>query len=148
MLFYCFQITHHQNLLQMNATNYPLKNAVKVTLVILLLCAHFFADAQFLPSCSAPLEAMTAKYWQYRDNFNKHFVLNDRDSSGCVGDGIGQQTGDSCTFSKAGYGLPATSIVQVPDGAWGMRDRNPAPDENQTFKDADCAEGGPSPGTH
>jgi hypothetical protein len=40
-------------------------------------------------SCSAPLEAMTAKYWQYRDNFNKHFILNDRDSSGCVGDGIG-----------------------------------------------------------
>ncbi|MCW5921824.1 MAG: hypothetical protein KIS77_05730 [Saprospiraceae bacterium] len=58
-------------------------------------------------NCSAPFEAMTAKYWQYRDNFNRHFILHDRDSSGCVGDGIGQDTSNSCEFSKAGYGLPA-----------------------------------------
>lgn len=119
----------------------------RVTLAT-LLSLSLSVSMSYAQSCSATLEATTAKYWQYRDNFNKHFILHDRDSSGCVGDGIGQDTSDSCEFSKAGYGLPATSIVQVPDGAWGMRDRNPSPNKDQTFKDADCAEDGPSPGTH
>ncbi|MCE7926692.1 MAG: T9SS C-terminal target domain-containing protein [Haliscomenobacteraceae bacterium CHB4] len=113
-----------------------------------LLTSTTTAIESVAQQCSAPLEAMTAKYWQYRENFNQHFILLDRDSTGCVGDGIGQQSGDSCEFSKAGYSLPATSIVQVPDGAWGMRDRNPEPNEDQTFKNGTCADAGPSPGTH
>jgi hypothetical protein len=68
--------------------------------------------------------AITAKYWQYRQNLNKHFVATDRDPSGCVNDGIGQDATDSCKFSKAGYGLPATSIVQTPNGRFGLGSRS------------------------
>jgi hypothetical protein len=37
-------------------------------------------------------EAITAKYWQYRERFNKHFVMIDRKVDGCIGNGI---TGDA-----------------------------------------------------
>lgn len=128
----------------MNLTNYPLKNAAKATSTLLLFCTCFFTNAQILP-CSAPPEAMTAKYWQYRENFNNHFILNDRDPSGCVGDGIGQQSGNSCEFSKAGYGLPATGIVMSPNGGRGMNDRNDNVLYPQWY-DQDCAEDVSNPG--
>ena len=57
-------------------------------------------------------EAITAKYWQYRKDFNKHFIVQDRDSSGCIHDGIGQDTSNRCFCEKEGYGLPATSYIQ------------------------------------
>ncbi|MCC6281898.1 MAG: T9SS type A sorting domain-containing protein [Saprospiraceae bacterium] len=96
-------------------------------------------------NCS--VDAITAKYWQYRQNLNKHFVLNDIDSSGCIGDGIGlSSTPEDCTFSKSGYGLPATSIIISYDGGSGMFDRNG--DTSSVWYDAGCAEAGPDSGTH
>jgi len=29
------------------------------------------------------------KYWQYMDRFHRTFIVQDRDSSGCINDGIG-----------------------------------------------------------
>ena len=44
--------------------------------------------------------------------------------------------------------MPAMSIIQAPDDAWGMGPSKPPPNDDQTFKDATCADAGPSPGTH
>jgi hypothetical protein len=97
-------------------------------------------------SCSR--ESITGKYWQYRKNLNKHFVLIDRDPvTGCVGDGIGQDASDPCKCSKSGRSLPATSIDQKPDGSHGMGDRNNENDYPDWYDPA-CADAGPSPGTH
>lgn len=68
----------------------------------------------FVQSQCSP-EAITAKYWQYRENL-KHFVVTDRDPSGCVRDGIGQDPEDLCKCSKSGYSLPATSINMQANG--------------------------------
>ncbi len=89
---------------------------------IILTMFLFSVSLAAQSSCSDA--AITAKYWQYRQNLNKHFVATDRDPSGCVNDGIGQDATDSCKFSKAGYGLPATSIVQTPNGRFGLGSRS------------------------
>jgi hypothetical protein len=116
---------------------------------LLGLALLLYAQLGMAQSC-AP-EALTAKYWQYRENFNKHFVMNDRKPEGCVGNGITKIEGDlsqiSCgTELLHGYGLPATSIVMSPNGGvdWrGMGDRiNP----NSDFFNPNCANAGPSPG--
>lgn len=93
-------------------------------------------------------ENITAKYWQYRKNFNEHFVMNDRSPNGCVGNGITRTESDltnlNCeTDLLHGYGLPATSIIQQPSGSWGMGIRNESGNE---FYDPACADAGPSPG--
>lgn len=64
------------------------------------------------------------KYWQYKDRFHKTFIVLDRDSSGCVNDGIGfdqtaQDTAGACVFTKQGYGIPATHLQFSPAG-WGV----------------------------
>lgn len=121
-------------------------NTINVRFLPAFICMILVAESA-AQSCSAPLEAMTAKYWQYRNNLNHHFILLDRDSSGCVNDGIGQ-VGNSCDFQRAGYSLPATSIVQAPDGAWGMRDRNNPNTGDSIWYDPNCDNAGPFPGTH
>lgn len=87
-------------------------------------------------------DAISAKYWQYRERFNNHFVVIDRDSSGCVNDGIGQESTGSCDFSKAGYSLPTTSINMEPDGSFGLRDKGrgaPLPnDPPNPWEDIGC----------
>jgi hypothetical protein len=107
-------------------------------------------------------EALTAKYWQYRDNLNKHFVLTDRRPEGCVGDGIhfiegvhsfGETSTEHCGQRfLSGYSLPATSINQTPSGAVsGMGDRNDELYDDGSpnpFHDPTCADAGPSSGTN
>ena len=93
-------------------------------------------------------EAITAKYWQYRANL-KHFVAVDRDSSGCVNDGIGQDDQDPCICSKAGYGLPGTSINMTANGSEDQQDRSGEPPTGPLgwdFRDKDCFE--PTGNTH
>ncbi len=100
---------------------------------LLLFCTSFcFLDHLSAQSCSK--ESITAKYWQYRKNL-KHFVAVDRDSSGCIHDGIGQDSEDPCLCSKAGFGLPATSINIEDTGQPGMGDREGL----GVWYDLDCA---------
>ncbi len=123
---------------------------------ILLVLLDKVVQAQ---QCSR--EGLTAKYWQYRDNLNKHFVLTDRRSEGCVGDGIhfvegvhpySETSTEHCGQRfLSGYSLPATSINQTPSGAVrGMEDRNQPVYSDGTpnpFYDPACANAGPSSGT-
>jgi len=95
-------------------------------------------------------EALTAKYWQYREDFNRHFIMNDRKPEGCIGNGLTRSEDDlsqlNCnTALLHGYGLPATSIIMEPTGGFGMGERNqqyidndPTKGLNQ-FYDQDCA---------
>lgn len=111
----------------------------------LSIVSLFIIISSCLFAQDCPIEAVGAKYWQYRQNLNKHFVLNDIDSSGCVGDGIGLSKEVDCFFTKSGYGIPATSIVMESNGGAGMYDRN---DTAQIqWYDAGCAQGGPDGGT-
>lgn len=84
-------------------------------------------------------EALAAKYWQYRRNFNEHFVIIDRSPNGCINDGIGQDPNNPCVCSKAGYSLPATSINIANNGAESLTDRNDD-DINSLFVDMDCGD--------
>lgn len=108
---------------------------------------HFFlAKMGAAQQCSH--EALTAKYWQYRENFNKHFIMNDRKPEGCIGNGITRAEPD---FSQLdcesdllyGYGLPATSIWIHSNGSYGLTltDRLEG-----SFENLDCADSGPSSG--
>lgn len=59
------------------------------------------AQESYPYTCDADYEALTAKYWQYRDNFNKHFIKIDRNEVlGCVNDGLGQNPTDGCKLEK------------------------------------------------
>lgn len=99
-------------------------------------------------NCST--SAATAKYWQYRERLYKHFMVTDRDTSGCINDGIGQDSIDPCKCSKNGFSLPATSIEQSPNGARFLKDtkRHNIDHPNDTFVDLDCAEDGIQDSTH
>ncbi len=89
---------------------------------------------------------MASKYWQYRASFSKHFIAIDRDSLGCINDGIGQDSANPCICSKAGLSLPATSINMGGNGAidGGFSDRSTdygeyiANPQNYPFYDPDC----------
>ena len=109
--------------------------------IICSICALFLSALTNAQHCSP--EMLAAKYWQYRENLNKHFLLINRDSAGCVGDGIGQQGAGSCVFSKAGYSLPATSINMAQNGGdqGGYKSR-----EDGIWQNTPCADAGPSPG--
>lgn len=108
-------------------------------LLLLPLLSQIYAQ-----NCST--SAATAKYWQYRERLYKHFMVTDRDTSGCINDGIGQDSIDPCKCSKNGFSLPATSIDQSPNGAAFLvrtkRHRDPLHPQNDTFIDLDCAEDG------
>jgi hypothetical protein len=81
-------------------------------------CSH----PVFAQNC--PVSAATAKYWQYRERFNRHFIVTDRNPSGCINDGIGQNADDPCKCTKEGYGLPGTAIKIEPNGNYGLGIRN------------------------
>jgi len=99
-------------------------------------------------------EALTAKYWQYRETLNKHFVMTDRKPEGCIGNGVTRDETDwdnlSCSTDMLhGYSLPATSIVMAPSGGaeLGMGARNSFP-QDPNWHDPNCADAGPDPGTN
>ena len=103
------------------------------------------SEAARSQACSR--ESITAKYWQYKENLTRHFMMIDRDElNGCINDGIGQDQSDPCTCSRSGFSLPATSIDQRANGSHGLGDRNNAALYPEWY-DPDCAEAGPSPGT-
>lgn len=86
-------------------------------------------------------ETLAAKYWQYRENLSKHFIVTDRDSNGCVGDGIGQNPTDPGNCSKMGYSLPATSINVAISGAEALKNRftGNVGQEDSNFSNINCA---------
>jgi hypothetical protein len=86
-------------------------------------------------SCSR--ESIQSKYWQYRENFNKHFIAIDRDPSGCINDGIGQDSNTPCDCSVSGLSLPGTSINIEPFGSDAMKDRW-SETEAPLFNNRDC----------
>jgi hypothetical protein len=90
----------------------------------------------FLFSQDCSYEAALAKYNQYQRNFDRHFIVNDRDSTGCINDGIGADPDNPCDFSKGGYGLPISHIIQNWSGADAFGEKN---DPNSPHYDADCA---------
>lgn len=115
----------------------------------------YFGATASAQQCSR--ESLSAKYWQYRETFNDHFIMIDRREEGCVGNGIFREDGihpanntvqQHCGLSFLnGYSLPATSINQLPNGGHqglGMIDRNTT---GSAFYDGACADGGPSIGT-
>lgn len=108
------------------------------------LMAIFFATHVKAQYCSK--ESLTAKYWQYRANLNKHFVMSDRKPEGCIGNGITRSEHEFSQFTCGadllhGYGIPATSIWQTPNGSFGMGDRV----AEGEFKNLDCAKDGLNP---
>jgi hypothetical protein len=109
------------------------------------LMAIFFATHLKAQYCSK--ESLTAKYWQYRDNLNKHFVMSDRKPEGCIGNGITRSESEFAQITCGadllhGYGIPATSIWQTPNGSSGLFGRQDEPN----FINLNCAEAGPNPG--
>jgi hypothetical protein len=78
---------------------------------------------------------LVLKYWQYRETFYRHFILIDRDASGCIHDGIGSSTEDPCSFSKESYSLPATSISVAWSGDLAFGERN---NPQSPFYDPEC----------
>jgi len=134
--------------------------SIRFTLHLFLVLSVFLPLYLQAQQCSR--EALTAKYWQYRDNLNKHFVLTDRRPEGCVGDGIhfiegvhpfGETSTEHCGQRfLSGYSLPATSIDISPNGAFGgMEDRNKKFYDDGSpnpFHDPACADAGPSEGTN
>lgn len=113
-----------------------------------LILILFLAKPDIIYSQGCSSENIAAKYWQYKKNLTKHFMLVDRDLvNGCINDGIGQDEEDLCSCSKSGYSLPATSIDQVKNGSYALGDRNLS-ETNPEWYDPNCAKAGPSPGTH
>lgn len=52
------------------------------------------------------------KYWQVRENFDKYFIHTDMDENGnLTGDGIGTWDADKMRYTKAGFSIPASSLV-------------------------------------
>jgi hypothetical protein len=78
-------------------------------------------NATIFAQCEISEAEMFQKYWQYKENFNKHFIVYDRDPSGCVNDGIGfiapTDGSLSCQFDKQGFGLPASALMIAPNGS-------------------------------
>lgn len=93
---------------------------------------------------NCPQDALTARYWEYRERFNRHFISTDRNNNGCIGDGLGQSATDPCSCTAEGLSLPATSINMSPGGAGGISDRHISSPplfpngENNFFEDPDC----------
>jgi len=96
-------------------------------------------------SCSR--ESIQSKYWQYRENFNKHFIAIDRDPSGCINDGIGQDSNTPCDCSVSGLSLPGTSINIEPFGSDAMKDRW-SETEAPLFNNRDCFDNQDGGDTH
>lgn len=96
------------------------------------------SKVSFGQSCN--LSTISAKYWQYRENLNRHFVVTDRDPiAGCVNDGIGQDETDPCKFSKGGYSLPATSIYLENNAGFGAQgDRGDESEQLGNIYGPDC----------
>lgn len=110
--------------------------------ILKLVVALLLLSGQKSNSQPCSHEALTAKYWQYRENLNKHFVMNDRKQSGCIGNGITRAEEDWTQLNCGsellhGYGLPATSIWMEPNGAFGMDDRN---ESSNPFYNPHCAD--------
>jgi hypothetical protein len=99
---------------------------IKIAFCLTFYFICFSSEAQ--NACS--LEELQAKYWQYKERFEKHFIVNDGKTGNCLNDGIGFDQSLAldnpvqCNFSKAGYGLPATNIWIAPDGRGSIENRN------------------------
>lgn len=113
------------------------------SIVCLALLSHCLPS--FAQQCSP--ERLTAKYWQYRETFNNHFIAIDRRPEGCIGDGIHLIEGIHPTsiasqehcgeLFLSGYSLPATSFNMHPNGAAGLDDRHHF---TGAFPDLECAD--------
>ena len=107
-----------------------------------LLCFALLLNCQKGHSQQCSRDALTAKYWQYRQTLNDHFIMIDRTPEGCIGNGITTAGSSSqqitCeTELLHGLSLLATSIIMSPNGGWGMEDRN-LPES--IFFDPSCAD--------
>lgn len=52
------------------------------------------------------------KYWQVRENFDKYFIHTDMDENGnLTGDGIGTWDDEKMRYTKAGFSIPALTLV-------------------------------------
>lgn len=88
--------------------------------IIFLLVAFFFLGNGQLFAQQCDWNELDAKYQLYKQRFYKHFIVEDRTKEGCVNDGIGFQLSKDSTsgsFSKEGYGLPATGFYLSANGA-------------------------------
>jgi hypothetical protein len=106
-----------------------------------LLLIYYIFSSFFLMAQSGHMDSsyqrLLLKYWQYRESFYKHFILVDRNSSGCIGDGIGNSGADPCNFKKSSYSLPATSISLGWSGDLAFGNRN---NPNSVLYDPNCLE--------
>jgi hypothetical protein len=108
-------------------------------IVFLLTANASFAQESYPYTCDVDFSALTAKYWQYRENFNKHFIKIDRnEAAGCVNDGIGQNPNETCKLGKNGLSLPATSINLGPAHAGGSERKLPWQQPPTLLTDEDC----------
>ncbi|MDQ3141959.1 MAG: hypothetical protein M3Q56_06895 [Bacteroidota bacterium] len=89
----------------------------------------------FAQDCSP--QQLHEKYERYKQRLLRSFVVVDRDSSGCINDGIGQLENNPCVFQKEGYSIPATGITINWSGADAMGIRNEPGQVD--FYDPECA---------
>jgi hypothetical protein len=89
-------------------------------------------------NCTLDHASLTAKYHQYKERLYKHFMVMDRDPSGCIHNGIGQDPVDPCKFTVSAFSLPASSIHIAPSGAWGYGDRLEGEEFDGAFYDPNC----------
>ncbi|MBN8680948.1 MAG: hypothetical protein J0M29_22175 [Chitinophagales bacterium] len=117
-----------------------------------LVCLFILWNVMIGAAQQCSHDALTAKYWQYRENFNKHFIMNDRKPEGCIGNGITRAESDFSQLDCGsdllhGYGLPATSIwMDLDGGRTGMGSDRIDDDPDNPFYNPNCSNAGPSPG--
>ena len=66
---------------------------------------------------------LNSKYWDTRQSFRNHFIINDLDQNGnLTGDGIGEWDEENLRYTKAGYGLPPNKLLMTydPEGLIGQ----------------------------
>lgn len=92
-----------------------MKNIIVITLLCLMQSPLLFSQCD---SGNGYPEAMY-KYWNLRNQFREHFIVNDMDEDGnLIGDGIGEWNILGLRYTKAGFGLPANGLTitnAVPD---------------------------------
>jgi hypothetical protein len=112
----------------------------RISLILIFFLFSLKAMAQpvttedYSATCNLDYSALTAKYRQYKERLYKHFMVMDRDPSGCIHDGIGQNPDDPCKFSVSAFSLPASSINITTNGAFGLGVRN----VEGAFNDPNC----------
>ncbi|HRI00297.1 MAG TPA: hypothetical protein PK006_04520 [Saprospiraceae bacterium] len=72
---------------------------MKIAFLITTLLTLFHLSYSYAQPLDCDMHTLLSKYWQYDKQFHEKFIKIDRDSSGCINDGIGADPNNPCSFS-------------------------------------------------